>query len=190
MPQHLSLVIRASETMMEKTNQMNAAFRAKWVLQEKDSENHAFEESGEQFIENKLGVWFIEKKVEIGKNILILCCAFCTAPMPLQYILYVSRTPDNELFILGIPFKGLVSKVKIYIITLSTLNTFHFHIVYMSKVYVIQNKGVLKLKTEKNEMSDKITINSQNLQSSNMRFPLNNILWTRCTFLWRWVLIG
>lgn len=101
------------------------------------------EESREQFIENKSGVWFIEKKVEIGKNILMLCCVFYTAPMPIQCILYVSRTPDKELLIIGILFKGFIPKLKIFLITSSTLN-FHFHVVYMSKVYVIQSKGLLK----------------------------------------------
>lgn len=65
---------------------------------------------------------------------------------------------------------------------------FIFILLIWAMFMLFQNKGIWKLKTERNGMSDKIRMNTLNLQTLNMSFPLNIILWIRFTFLWRYTI--
>lgn len=61
---NVSLEICLSETMIAETNQMNSAFRTKWMLQENISERNTLKNLESNFMDNKLGVQYIWKRKE------------------------------------------------------------------------------------------------------------------------------
>lgn len=50
--------------MIAETNQMNSAFRTKWMLQENISERNTLKNLESNFMDNKLGVQYIWKRKE------------------------------------------------------------------------------------------------------------------------------